>query len=201
MTRTMVNELGGHKSRIDWIDFSSDSQFLLTCSKGENIRIWDLATSNIQHEIRCTPLYAVFSDRGTILVLESNSLLEYGITTAELISETPLNKDNQYRIVSSDGRLVLATQKTTNRNRRIHLTKLIDLENQSSIILDGPTELPESLLISMDHQWVAASYPRKSSFHLWNLNNPSKYNFKCVGHEQSVESLSFSSDCRWLVST
>jgi len=83
----------------------------------------------------------------------------------------------------------------------VHLTKLVDLKNESSVVLPGPSKPPKRVVFSNDNAWAAATYSYESKVRLWNLGNPSKWNYTLAKHDQTVESAAFSADNRFLVTT
>ncbi len=212
-TKKLVCELGGFETKIIWLDFSPDSQFLLTAGDAsETVKIWDIQTGRVAHDIECKPSFVCFGkDQKSIMVLErkrsmvrrkiqvDTRILKYNWPGATFVEHIDLASGQEFhRAISPSSRFLVAAQGTRNN---IWLTKLVDLVDDSSRVLDGPADVPNGIVFSPDENWVVAKYNRKDSARLWNLNEPAKLKFQLKGHTQTIKSVAFSDDSRFLVTT
>ena len=94
---------------------------------------------------------------------------------------------------------MLVTRMLRNKLNQI---QVLNLDAKSNTILDGPTELTKAIKISPNGLWVAATYShRDPKIRLWDLRDPHEEKFILKGHKNAVQSLAFSDDGRFLVST
>ena len=201
-SRQLICELTKHKSRVKWMEFANDSEHLMTASTpDEPVMIWNIHAGQVVNVIECDALFATFSQTGNkVFVLEADRVLEYSFPDCRFLKHRDiLGKPEIRPVVSRNGQYVIATQKVN--NKRLHLTKLIDLENDSSVVLPGPPKPPKAVAISRDEVWAAATYAFEKRVRLWSLSNPSKSSFTLEGHAQTVASIEFSDDGRFLVTT
>lgn len=201
-TRKLVCELASQKLHIKWMEFSSDSMHLMTVSTAdEPVLIWNVQSGQVIEKIDCRPQFATFSQSGNrIVILESDRVLEYSWPECLFRQHSDFQiKSENHPVVSRDGRFLIVSEKVN--NRRLNLTKLVDLESDSSLVLPGPSKPPKRVVFSDDNMWVAATYSFESRIRLWNLANPSDLNFTLAKHDQTVESIAFSADSRFLATT
>jgi WD40 repeat protein len=198
----MLCQVEGDDALINAIDFSPDSQLFLTTSSGngEKIRIWATANGRLQQEFPVDASVAYFSrDQSKVFALTEQSVETYDIVSANKVGNRQWKDNNRAIALSRDGKLVLVSRMLQNR---LHQLQVLDLEAKSSTILDGPTELTKAIQISPNALWIAASYShRDPRIWLWDLRNPQEEKFILSGHKNAVQSLAFSADGRFLVST
>ena len=204
--RQLICELAAHKNRIKTIDFSPDSKFLLTvASVNDGIQIWNVNNGQLEFEINEKVMTATFSKSGkSIFVLAPNSVIEYSWPDGKLLdraddSKLLRNGINLALAIDRSGQYVVTQSKTN--NQQFNLTKLIDTRNQTSIILPGPSQTPKKAIFSNDNNWIAAMYPRREEIRLWNVHDPQTKKYDLKGHNRTVESIAFSNDSRFLVTT
>lgn len=201
-SRELVCELAKHKLHIKWMEFSPDSKHLVTASTvDEPVMIWHVQSGKLIETIDCHPSFVTFSQTGkAIIILEADRVLEYGWPGCQFKRHRPVRIDSENKpVVSRNGRYLVVAQRVN--NQRVHLTKLLDLDNDSSVVLPGPPKPPKRVVFSNDNVWAAATYSFEPRIRLWNLGNPSDWNYSLAGHDQTVESIAFSSDNRFLVTT
>ena len=59
-SKKLLCKIGEHKSKIEFIDFSVDSNFLLIVDAGaKRVSIWDTRTGTLEKEIECEPLVVI----------------------------------------------------------------------------------------------------------------------------------------------
>jgi len=204
-TRAAVCEVEGHDRWVESIDFSPDSRFFVTAS-GENdkVKIWNARTGKLESEIATVGSVAYFNDKGTLInVLGSTHVESYSWPGVQMTKQKKWKRDNErLKAMSRDGRYVIAYRKPT---QAVYQTLLIDVQSNSKFHLGGPTAIPKTVQVSNDNLWVAATYHRDSKVRLWDLRNnpedPSSRRYTLAKHNETVQSVSFSPDNRFLVST
>ena len=102
------------------------------------------------------------------------------------------------KAMSNDGRYVIAYR---NLNRQFFQTLIIDTESKSKVPLVGVAAIPRTVQVSAGNQWVAATFDRDPKIRLWEVADPKSARYTLNGHESTVQSLSFSPDDRFLVSS
>lgn len=201
-TKKLLCQIEGDDELINLIVFSPDSKlFLTTCrGEGEKIRIWATANGRLQQELPVDASMAYFSrDQKRVFALTDQSVETYEISSGKKVSSTRWKDNNRALALSRDGKLVLVRRMFQNQ---LYQLQVYDLDAKSSTILDGPTELTKAIQISPNALWVAASYiDRDPRIWLWDLRNPQEDRFILTGHKNAVNSLAFSADGRFLVST
>ena len=215
-TWKLICEIGGFKKDINGMDFSSDSKFLaLASDASEHVKVFEIATGKKTLDIDCHPILIRFDQKDNSVVVVSASgknddkkkrlvgdrteVMKYDLQSGMFSGSDNLNVESKYlTALSNTGRFALVGQRTT---REIKLTKLYDAANDTSVILNGPPDTPRRAVFSPDESWIAAIYNRQLSIRLWNRHDPSTLKFELKGHTQTVKSLTFSHDSRFLVST
>lgn len=200
--RVQLCEVGGHESRILQVDFSPDSKFFVTAAPGvgESTKVWESETGQRVKTLPIDTVCARFSRDGRELIL----LGEGEVHRFDWPSGTPLpsrtwgNEADQPMAVSRDGLLVASYRSIQNQHYQCQVS---DIEEDSHVMLDGPTFQPRSLKFSENQQWLAATFARDAKVCLWDLNDPRQLKFQLDGHDQTVQSIAFSADNRFLVST
>ncbi len=201
-TKKQLCQVEGEDALINSIDFSPDSKMFLTTSsgEGEKIRIWSTASGNPQQEFPLDASVAYFSrDQTRVFALTDQSVETYEISSGKKLDSTKWKENNRALALSRDGNLVLVNRMFQNR---LYQVQVLNLHAKSNTILDGPTALTKTIQISPNGLWVAASYShRDPRIWLWDLRNPHEEKFILTGHKNAVQSLAFSEDGRFLVST
>lgn len=201
-TRKRLCEVEGHENNwVETIDFSPDSKFFMTAAgPSEVVKIWDAQTGKLESEIDTDGSAAYFSKSGSsIHVLGETHVETYSWPGVQMTSQRKWKYASETRSgMSRDGRIVV-TYRTV--NRQVYRTQVIDLENKSTIHLDGPTGIPKSIAISPNRIWIAAAYHRDEKIRLWDLRDPHQKKYTLNKHDETVQSLSFSADNRFLISS
>lgn len=201
-TRGTVCEVEGHERKIDTIDFTPDGEFFMTASgDGDKVKIWKTQTGALQSDIDTNGLAAFFDKTGKLIhILGDTHVESYSWPGAQITKQRKWQaKENETaKFMSRDGRYVVAFR---HLNRQFYETLLIDTESKSKVPLSGATGLPRTVKVSADNQWVAATYNRDPKIRLWEVANPKTGRYTLGGHEETVQSLSFSPDNRFLVSS
>lgn len=203
VTRKELCQLEGGDGLISCIDFSPDSKFFLTTAAGEDerVKVWNTQTGKLESEFGSNASVAYFSPNGNRVICLAEKYVEtYTFPGGEKVDSVKWRSQNNVRrhTMSRDGRLVVVS---TVLNNRLNQVQILDLENKSRTILDGPTEEIKKIGISQNGLWVAASYSRDPKIRLWDLRDPHNEKFVLSKQKQTVQSLSFSTDGRFLVST
>jgi WD40 repeat protein len=195
--------MGGHEYWITSIEFSPDSTRFLSASPGddEKVKLWNSQTGELVYELPIEASCAVFSFSGNwIYALGHQDVLQFETATGQLVKKTPWkNGDSKALTISRDGRYVIVSHRMNNDQTII--TKRLDLENDSSVVLPGPSKPPNAVVISDNNQWIAASYYDDIRIRLWDLRDPNQTKFILEGHNDRVQSIAISPDSRFLVST
>lgn len=199
-TRTVVCEVEGHDDWIETIDFSPDSEFFVTASGGsDKVKIWKTQTGRLESTIEAGRA-AYFSQSGKLInVLGETHVESYSWPGAQLTQRRKWKSSNETaRAMSRDGRFVVAFRSL---NKQFYQTLIVDTKSNSRVPLSGATAIPRAVKISADNSWVAASYHRDPKIHLWSVADPKQGRYTLNGHLETVQSLSFSPDNRFLVSS
>ena len=200
-SKTAICEVEGHEDWIETIDFSPDGEFFVTASGGsDKVKIWKTRTGRLQSEIDTVGAAAFFNGAGKqINVLGETHVESYSWPGVQLTKQRKWKNGNETaRTMSRDGGFVIAFR---GLNRQFYQTLMIDTDSKSRVPLDGATAIPRAVKISPDNSWVAGSYHRDPKIRLWEVANPKKGRYTLNGHKETVQSLNFSPDNRFLVSS
>ncbi|MCH2181215.1 MAG: hypothetical protein MK108_04345 [Mariniblastus sp.] len=200
--RVQLCEIGGHESRVLRVEFSPDSRFFVTSAPGvgEKTKVWETETGKLVKALPIDTVCARFSPDGReLILLGEREVHRYTWPGGTLSASRPWgNEADQPMTVTRDGQLVASYRSIKNQHYQCQVS---DIQDDSHIMLDGPTLQPRSLLISDNQQWLAAIFVRDSKICIWDLNDPHQLKFRLEGHDQTVQSIAFSADNRFLVST
>ncbi len=200
--RVQLYEIGGHESRILQIDFSPDSKYFVTSSPGlgEKTKVWSIQTGSLVAALPIETRCAKFSSDGKqLIVLGDRDVHHYDWPGGQEQGRQPWgNEADQPMTVSRDGRLVVSFRAIKNQT---YQCQIYDIQDDSQTILAGPTSQPRSVLISENQRWMAAIHARSNGVTLWDLNDPHELKFQLNGHDKNVQSIAFSADNRFLLST
>ena len=200
-TRSAICEVEGHEDWIETIDFSPDGEFFVTASGGsDKVKIWKTQTGRLQSEIDTVGGVAFFNRTGNLIsVLGETHVESYSWPGAQMTQQRKWKGSNETaRAMSRDGRFVIAFRSL---NQQFYQTLMIDTESKSKVPLAGASAIPRAVKISADNRWVSASYHRDPKIRLWEIADPKNGRYTLNGHEETVQSLSFSPDNRFLVSS
>jgi len=201
-TRTMICEVEGHEGWIQTIDFSPDGEFFMTASgDGDNVKIWKTRTGALESEIETAGIAAFFDESGKqINVLGETHVESYSWPGVQKTQQRKWQANNaeMAKSMSRDGRYVVAFRNLT---RPFYQSLLIDTQSKSRIPLAGATAVPRVAKVSSNNRWVAATYSREPKIRLWKIGDRQNTRYTLDGHEETVQSLSFSPDNRFLVSS
>ena len=200
--KKILCEVEGHENNwIETIDFSPDSKFFITAAgSSEKVKIWNSQTGKLESEIESDAAAGYFSRGGDEIHLLGETHVEsYSWPGVQQTGKRKWKSQNETRVaMSGDGRLVFTYRPL---NRQIYQTQLVDLETKSRINLDGPTSIPKMIVVSPNRLWAAAVYHRDSKIRLWDLRDPHSKHYSLVKHKETAQSISFSSDNRFLISS
>jgi WD40 repeat protein len=201
-SKKQLCEVEGHENNwVETIDFSPDSKFFMTAAgSSEKVKVWNSQTGKLESEIETDAIAAYFSPSGdSINVLGETHVERYTWPGVQKTNQQKWKSGNETRTaMSRDGRVVISYRSV---NRTVYRTQVLDLENKSKIQLDGPTGIPKSVALSANGNWIAASYHRDQNIRLWDLRDPHQKKYTLKRHNETVQSISFSPDSRFLVSS
>lgn len=186
--------------RVDSIDFSPDSEFFATAGLGPKVKIWNTKTGKLESEIETDGTAAYFNSVGNAInVLGETHVETYSWPGVQMTTQRKWKtRSNETRsAMSQDGRLVVSFCRLKSG---IYQTLVIDLEEKVKVQLDGPTQIPRSVVVSPNRFWVAGTY-RDENVRLWDLRDSKRRVYTMRKHTEIVQSLAFSGDSRFLVST
>ncbi|MFK7769981.1 MAG: WD40 repeat domain-containing protein [Mariniblastus sp.] len=184
--------------KVDSIDFSPDSEFVLTAGGGPKIKIWNARTGKLEADIETDGIAAYFNRLGTTInVLGETHVESYSWPGVQMTSQQKWKSNsNEVRsAMSRDGKIVVSYRGVKGGKFQ---TQVMDLTEKAKVLLGPPSIIPRSVVISQDRFWVAATY-RDSKISLWNLRDASR-TYSLRAHAETVQSIAFSADCRFLVS-
>lgn len=203
--RQELCQIDGHESRILGLEFSPDSKFFITAAPGvgEKTKVWETETGTLVLTLPTDARTAHFNDRGDELVLLGDKQIKYFEWPGgkELSSKTWVTGSEQPVALSRDGQLVASYRSI---NNSLYQCQLTDIKTGTQILLDGPDGpafYPKTMLISPNKQLVAANFIRQNYVGLWDLRDPSEMKYQLAGHDKDIQSIAFSADHRFLVST
>ena len=200
-THTAICEVEGHDEWIETIDFSPDGEFFVTASGGsDKVKIWKTQTGRLKSEISTEGGAAFFNRTGKLInVLGETHVESYSWPGVQMTHQRKWKASNETaRAMSRDGRFVIAFRSL---NKQFYQTLMIDTESKSKVPLAGASAIPRAVKISPDNRWVSASYHRDPKIRLWDVTDPKNGRYTLNGHQETVQSLSFSPDNRFLVSS
>ncbi len=200
--RRQLCEVRGHDARIIRIDFSPDGRYFLTTAPGvnEHSKVWETQTGKLAATLEANAVEALFSPDGQqIICLDGRQLYRFGWPGGQLLdSEVWVNGSETPMTVSRDGFHVVSYREVKDQVFQIQVH---DLRDRSVVMLDGPTFRPRSAVLSENGKFLAANYFRQSRVALWDLDAPHEQRAKLDGHDATVQSLAFSDDSRFLITT
>ena len=198
----MICEVEGHEGWIQTIDFSPDGELFMTASgAGDKVKIWKTRTGALESEIETVGIAAFFDKSGKqINVLGETQVESYSWPGVQRTQQRKwqANNNETAKSMSRDGRYVVAFR---NLSRPFYQSLLIDTQSKSRISLAGATAVPRTVKVSPNNKWVAATYHREPKIRLWEIGDPKNTRYTLAGHDETVQSLSFSPDNRFLVSS
>ena len=199
-TRKKLFELEGEDGLIKCLHFSPNSKSLLTGASGpgEKIKVWDIQSGKLITEFGDDPLQAFFTQDGkAISVLGPESLEFYASDNGSIMDRVKWKSNHNERrhTHSLDGQLVILSSNSLNQ------LQVLNTETRAKTFLDGPNQQIKQVTLSHNKLWVAASYNRDPKIRIWDLRDPSESKYILNKHTQTVQSLSFSPDGRFLLST
>ena len=201
-TRKLICEINGHENNwVETIDFTPDSKHVVTAAgSSEKVKIWNSQTGELESEIDTDASAAYFTESGTAINVLGRSHVEvYSWPDLKLTSQQKWKNGNESPAgMSKDGRLVVSLKKV---NRQIYQTQVANLETKSRISLTGVAGIPKAVAISSNRVWIAASFNRDNKVRLWDLRDPQQKTYTLKRHDETVQSLAFSSDNRFLISS
>ena len=203
--RQRLCQVDGHESRILGLAFSPDSKFFVTAAPGvgEKTKVWETETGTLVLTLPMDARTAHFNASGDQLILLGDKQVKHFEWPGgkELSSKNWVNGAEQPVALSRDGQLVASYRSI---NNSLYQCQLTDIKTGSQVLLDGPDGpafYPKTMLISPNKQWVAANFIRQTYVGLWDLRDPSEMKYQLAGHDKDIQSIAFSADQRFLVST
>ena len=200
-TRKSICKVEPHEERVLTIDFSPDGRYFMTAAgPNEKVKIWETATANLADEIDTDATAAYFNKEGSeINVLGERYVERYSWPGAQMNDQSKWKKGNEKRVgMSRDGRFVVGYK---HLHRQTYETFVIDLESKPPVTLSGTNTLLKSAKFSPDNNWLAATYQANFRVYLWDLRSETKKGYTLSKHKSTAQSISFSSDSRFLVSS
>lgn len=201
-SRRQLCEVRGHDARIIRIDFSPDGRHFLTSAPGvnEHTKVWETQTGKLAETLDVNAMDARFSRDGTqIVCLDEKNVYRFSWPDGKLLgSQTWVNGAETPLTISREGKLVVSYREVKDQVFQIQVHDLVD---RSVILLDGPTFRPRSAVLSENGKFLAANYFRQSRVAMWDLADPHELKSKLDGHDATVQSLAFSDDSRFLLTT
>lgn len=199
-SQKMLCEIDGHQEKVQTVHFSPDSQWLVTAAgANEQVKIWDVKTGKLESSIEADGYAAYFSKGGNrIHLLTLDHRETYSWPGTQLLAKSKWKSGSENWVgMSTDGRHVLLSRKI----RNLEQTLLMDLDSRSKVVLNGPMMKPRAHAFSDDRNWLAMSFERDPSVYLWDLRDPVARRLKLEVHDSAIQSLAFSPDSRFLLST
>ncbi len=207
-TGRWLYDLIGHTSYITTAEFSPDSQFIVTASNDNTIKIWEARSGQLLRTIN-SPIpgvvhFAKFSnDNQSILAgcghptLESNSIGAFGIfiwdaLTGKLIRSLQGSADNiQGASISSDDKLILISSGNNAKIWEAATGKLLN-------ILEGHTSRVLSSAVSFNGKYIVTGAEDKT-VKIWDASG--KLTKTLYGHNERIVHISISPNDKFLLTT
>ena len=200
-TNKTLCEIEGHEYVIQSVHFSPDSRYLITAAGfREKVKIWDVQTGKLVSTIDTKTSAAYFSPAGNrINILGEEHVETYSWPGTQLVRKVKWRTKNENRLgMSPNGRLVLMYRKLSDD---VFQTLVMDTETRTKTPLKSPTSIPRAHAFSNDFNWVSVCYERDLKPRLWDLRDPHARSYELTGHDETAQSVSFSADNRFLIST
>lgn len=194
-------EIEGHEYVIRSVQFSPDSRYLITAAGfREKVKIWDVQTGKLVATIDTKSSAAYFNPAGNrINVLGEEHVETYSWPGTQLVRKVKWRSKRETRLgMSPDGRLVLMYRKLS---ENVYQTLVMDTQTRTKTQLKSPTSIPKTYAISNDQNWISVCYERDPKPRLWDMRDPHARTYELTGHDESAQSISFSADDRFLMST
>ena len=196
-----ISKVEGHDNNwVETISFSPDSRLFVTAAgPSEKVKVWETDSGELVREFTTNAKAAYFNKSGKSIVMLGDSSVETFDWLGDKEPQAKTWKQNETRsAMSRDGRYVIGYQSLP---RQIYQTVLVNMETQARTLLGGPTSIPKSVIVSKDGNWVAAAYHRDSKIRLWDLRDPHNKKYTLTKHIETVQSICFSPDSNFLIST
>jgi WD40 repeat protein len=203
--------LSGHKSWIETLAISPDSRWLITGSKYDTVRVWDL--KNADPSVGSIVLNGHFVNRKSAIFSSDNRWLITGfnddsvhlwkLKNEEWFKQStvlePHSFDTHTIALSHDGHL-LATEHGDHEVRLWNLDN-DDLPKVVSVLNKHKSEIT-AMTFSPDDEWLITG-TAYSKVYLWNLKSlhSTKSPIVLNGHHNKISGIEVSSNGRWLITS
>ncbi len=201
--RKKLCEFEPHVAWVTDIRFSPDSRFCLCSARDEDstVRAFDTQTGKLEVEFGNNIFRTTFSADGKkIIAFGESEVKTYTWPGVKQIDARVWKTDRESGIgMSADGSLVVRSS-AAQQGQPVEIT-LQNLDDKSTVNLGQSQLALKNAAFSPNGLWLAVAYHRDQSVSLWDLRDPHGTHQKLGGHEATVQSISFSDDSRFLITT
>lgn len=202
MSGQCIKTLDGHTSQVNSASYSPDENTIISASSDKTVKIWDL-NSTKDNKTSCLKTikghhggvnYASFDKEGRKIVSASkdHSIRVWNINSGKCIDSLINNAGSVLcSTFSSNGQYVLASSAWGN-------VILWDLKNDTCYSFNHTNWLCTASFSPYDNFFVTASVD--DSIRVWDTTKRKQINV-WKGHDNTIYSVSFSPDSRYIVST
>lgn len=186
---------------INNFSFSPDSKLFLVASEDarDQVTIWDAQTGELHAKLKTNAKRAFFTSNTEITVLKQRKITYYNLESG---AATRVHRwgdsGDQAHTFSQSGEIVLAQRRF---EKTAYKTQVGDVNKKTTTILNSPTSRLRSADFSPDGNWLVAKFNRDHEAYLWDLRDPHQKRHKLVAHSDTVQTVCFSPDNRFLATT
>ncbi|MEM7456283.1 MAG: hypothetical protein AAF456_18190 [Planctomycetota bacterium] len=196
-------EVESHEAWVTCVTFSPDSRFFLCCARGPGagVRAYSTANGQLEVEFGEDVLQTSFSSDGThVYCLSEQEVETRAWPSGELVTKQAWQSDRETRLgMTSDGSSVVRVSGVRS-DRQVEMS-LNNLAERSIVNLGSSERVPKAAVISENRLWLAMAFHRDEVFSIWDLRDPHNSRVNLRRHESTVQSVCFSDDSRFLLST
>lgn len=187
---------------INNLSFSPDSKLFLVASEGarDQVSIWDTQTGKLHSKLNTDAKLAFFTSNNEIAVLKQRNVYFFNVESgAQTRNNRWGDSGDQPKSFSKSGDAILSQRRI---EKNAYKTQVEIVNKKTTTILNSPTTIIRSADFSPNGNWLVAKFHRDKEAYLWDLRDPhEERENKLIAHEDTVQTVCFSPDNRFLATT
>lgn len=177
---------------IESIDYSSDSNFVLTAAgSGETVKVVDASSGELVLELNTTAMAAYFSRcGGVVTVLGRENVERYSFPEGKLQMEIPWRIEEEAAVgMSKEGELLVTYRSVGRQN---YLSEIVLPATQTRIRMAGGGAIPGNVAISHCQRRIAVDYPDENRIFFWEMHDSQAVRYLLREHREPIQGLAIS---------